>query len=158
METYRTQTNRGQKIRIRKTRIQEFRPSVDSLGIDLGTLRLAALAGVVAVSLAIAPLRAQAIGCLSGAAAGAVAGHVAGHHGVIGAIGGCVVGHHLAAKKKREEQARKWISDYAVAPAGSARQAKDAVRIQALAKKKVDIAVQWEAAQRPAAEPSMANP
>ncbi len=123
-----------------------------------GSVLMVAMAGAVAVSLAVAPPRAQAIGCLSGAAAGAVAGHVAGHHGVIGAIGGCVVGHHLAVKKKREEQARKLIADYDVAPAGSARQAKDAAGIEALARKKVDVAVQWEAARRPAADSPMGNP
>lgn len=46
----------------------------------------------------------EAKGCLKGAAVGAVAGHVAGRHAVLGAAAGCVVGHHLAKKKRREEQ------------------------------------------------------
>jgi hypothetical protein len=85
-----------------------------------------------------------AIGCLSGGAAGAVAGHVAGHHAVVGAVGGCMVGHHLAVKKKQEEQANKLIADYATSPEGSPQQAKDAAGIQKLAQKKVPIAVKWE--------------
>ena len=87
--------------------------------------------------------QAQAIGCLSGAAGGAVAGHVAGHHAVIGAITGCAVGHHLAVKKKEEAEANALIADYATSHNDPARQAKDAVSIEKLAKKKVDVAVKW---------------
>ena len=47
--------------------------------------------------------RAQAAGCLKGAAVGGVAGHYAGHHGVLGAGAGCVIGHHEANKHAREK-------------------------------------------------------
>ncbi|MDE1915710.1 MAG: hypothetical protein KGJ57_02360 [Sphingomonadales bacterium] len=39
---------------------------------------------------AIAPVQAQAKGCVRGAVAGAVVGHYAGHHAVAGAVGGCI--------------------------------------------------------------------
>ncbi len=97
-----------------------------------------------AAALAFTTLPAHAIGCISGGAAGAVAGHVAGHHAVIGAVGGCVVGHHLAVKKKEEDQANKLIADYATSPAGSPQQTKDAAGIAKLAQKKVPVAVKWE--------------
>jgi hypothetical protein len=47
--------------------------------------------------------RAQAAGCLKGAAVGGVAGHYAGHHGVLGTGAGCVIGHHEATKHAREK-------------------------------------------------------
>lgn len=97
----------------------------------------------------------HAMGCLSGGAAGAVAGHVAGHHAVIGAVGGCLVGHHLAVKKKQEAEASKLIADYAMAPAGSAQQQKDAAGIAKLAHKKVPMAVKWEQ-EHPAGQPNAA--
>jgi uncharacterized protein YcfJ len=55
------------------------------------------LAALVAIS-AVAPLQAQAKGCIKGAIIGGVAGHVAGGHGKLGAVAGCVVGHHEANK------------------------------------------------------------
>jgi hypothetical protein len=48
--------------------------------------------------------RAEAAGCLSGAAVGGVAGHVAGHHGVLGAAAGCAVGHHMANRDRARDQ------------------------------------------------------
>ena len=95
--------------------------------------------------LAMAP--ATRAGCLVGAAAGAVAGHYAHHHAVLGAVGGCIVGHHLAVKKKRTAEARKLIADYS-ATGNAARKARDARAIDKLARKKVPLAVQWEAQQR----------
>jgi hypothetical protein len=66
------------------------------------------LSAVLALAMggALAPIHAEAAGCLKGAAVGGVAGHVAGHHGVLGAAAGCAVGHHEAAKHEREEHAR----------------------------------------------------
>ncbi|KHJ68368.1 hypothetical protein QU24_08600 [Pantoea rodasii] len=49
--------------------------------------------------------QAQAEGCLKGAVVGAAAGHVA-HHAVMGAVAGCAVGHHMASKKKKEDEAK----------------------------------------------------
>ena len=105
--------------------------------------------GLAALTLTTAP--AHAVGCLSGAAAGAVAGHVAGHHAVIGAAGGCMLGHHLAVKKKEETEANALIADYATAGEDPARQAKDAVGIEKLAKKKIPVAVKWEQEHQPGA-------
>jgi len=48
---------------------------------------------------------AEAKGCIKGAVVGGVAGHMAGH-GVMGAAAGCAVGHHMAAKKRAEQQAQ----------------------------------------------------
>jgi hypothetical protein len=79
-----------------------YRPLLNYLDchMKLGYLALTtALAGGIAVAGA---GRAQAVGCLSGAAAGAVAGHYAGHHAVLGAVGGCIAGHEIA--KHREEK------------------------------------------------------
>jgi hypothetical protein len=45
---------------------------------------------------AIAPMTAEAKGCVKGAIVGGVAGHYAGHHGFLGAAAGCIVGHHMA--------------------------------------------------------------
>lgn len=102
------------------------------------------LTATLAISvLSFATTAAHAVGCLSGAAGGAVAGHVAGHHAVIGAAGGCMLGHHLAVKKKEEEQANKLIADYATTGSGSEQQRKDAEGIAKLAHKKVPVAVKW---------------
>ena len=51
---------------------------------------------------AIAPVPAEAKGCLKGALVGGVAGHYARHHAVLGALGGCAVGHHLANEKDKQ--------------------------------------------------------
>lgn len=59
---------------------------------------------LVALTLSVASLGAQAKGCLKGAAVGGIGGHVAGHHGVIGAVAGCAVGRHLANKKDKQQQ------------------------------------------------------
>ncbi len=95
--------------------------------------------------LTIAP--ASQAGCLTGAAVGAVAGHYAHHHAILGAVGGCVVGHHLAVKKKRTADARKLIADYATSR-DPRRKARDAREIDKLARRKVPLAMQWEAQQR----------
>lgn len=50
--------------------------------------------------------RAQAAGCLKGAAVGGVGGHFVGKgHAVVGAAGGCLVGHHMASQKAKEDAA-----------------------------------------------------
>ena len=54
------------------------------------------LAALVIIA-AIAPLQAEAKGCIKGAIVGGVAGHMVGH-GKVGAAAGCVVGHHEANK------------------------------------------------------------
>jgi len=64
-----------------------------------------AFAGAAVLLASIAAPGAQAAGCLSGAAVGGIAGHMAGHHGLLGAAGGCAVGHHMA-NRRREEQDR----------------------------------------------------
>jgi len=48
---------------------------------------------------AMAPLRADAKGCIKGAIVGAIAGHMVGH-GKLGAAAGCIVGHHDANKPR----------------------------------------------------------
>ena len=62
----------------------------------------------LATPMALAPIPANAIGCLSGAAAGGVAGHYMGHHAVKGAIAGCIAGHYakkaMVAHKKAQQQ------------------------------------------------------
>jgi hypothetical protein len=67
-------------------------------------LLLAAMA--MAPGVALAPIHAQAAGCLKGAAVGGIAGHVAGHHTMLGAAAGCAIGHHEAAKHAREDRAQ----------------------------------------------------
>jgi hypothetical protein len=64
------------------------------------------LIGGVALVLAaaIAPLPAEAKGCVKGAFVGGVAGHYAGHHAVLGAAAGCIIGQHAAKKHEREMQ------------------------------------------------------
>jgi uncharacterized protein YcfJ len=52
---------------------------------------------------AIAPLQAEAKGCIKGAIVGGIAGHMAGH-GKLGAAAGCAVGHHEANKPSPEAQ------------------------------------------------------
>ena len=44
-----------------------------------------------------APMQAEAKGCIKGAIVGGVAGHMAGH-GKMGAAAGCAIGHHEANK------------------------------------------------------------
>lgn len=51
-------------------------------------------------ALALAPVPAEAKGCIKGALVGGVAGHMV-HHGIVGALGGCVVGHHIANEKPK---------------------------------------------------------
>jgi hypothetical protein len=58
--------------------------------------------GSVLLGMALAPVAAEAKGCLKGAIVGGVAGHVAGH-GKVGAVAGCIIGHHEA--NKRDEKA-----------------------------------------------------
>jgi uncharacterized protein YcfJ len=60
------------------------------------------LAALVIIA-AIAPLQAQAKGCIKGAIVGGVAGHMVGH-GKVGAAAGCVVGHHEANKPRSNPQ------------------------------------------------------
>ena len=57
------------------------------------------LSSIAALALitAMAPLQAQAKGCIKGAIVGGVAGHMAGQ-GKLGAAAGCAVGHHDANK------------------------------------------------------------
>jgi len=52
---------------------------------------------------AIAPLQAEAKGCIKGAIVVGIAGHLAGH-GKLGAVVGCVVGHHEANKPPSNQQ------------------------------------------------------
>jgi hypothetical protein len=54
---------------------------------------LVALAAIAAL----APIQAEAKGCIKGAIVGGIAGHLVGH-GKLGAAAGCVVGHHEANK------------------------------------------------------------
>lgn len=62
----------------------------------------------IAATMAIVGLLAGAgtaqAGCLTGAAAGGVAGHFAGHHPILGAMAGCAIGHHMAKKKRMQQQ------------------------------------------------------
>jgi len=51
----------------------------------------------------IAPLQAEAKGCIKGAIVGGIAGHMAGH-GKLGAAAGCVVGHHEANKPQPSQE------------------------------------------------------
>jgi uncharacterized protein YcfJ len=56
------------------------------------------LAALVVIA-AIAPIQAEAKGCIKGAIVGGIVGHVAGH-GKVGAAAGCVIGHHEANKPR----------------------------------------------------------
>jgi predicted Na+-dependent transporter len=58
------------------------------------------LAALVVIA-AVAPLQAEAKGCIKGAIVGGIAGHMAGH-GKMGAVAGCVIGHHEANKPHPE--------------------------------------------------------
>ncbi|MCW2316068.1 hypothetical protein SAMN06265338_12012 [Rhodoblastus acidophilus] len=58
-------------------------------------------AALVALAL-IAPVQAQAKGCIKGAIVGGVAGHMAGH-GKLGAVAGCAIGHHEANKSRPQQ-------------------------------------------------------
>jgi hypothetical protein len=62
------------------------------------------VAMTIAAGLALAPMHAQAAGCVKGAVVGGVAGHVAGHHGLLGAGVGCAIGHHEATKEQEHSQ------------------------------------------------------
>jgi hypothetical protein len=64
--------------------------------------RVTTLFGVGAVSfgLALAPIAAQAKGCIKGAIVGGAAGHYAAHHGLLGAAAGCIIGRHEANRRK----------------------------------------------------------
>lgn len=57
------------------------------------------LLAALLVIAAIAPLQAEAEGCIKGAIVGGIAGHIAGH-GALGAAAGCAVGHHEANKPR----------------------------------------------------------
>ena len=50
------------------------------------------------LGIALAPVAAEAKGCIKGAIVGGVAGHLAGH-GKVGAVAGCIIGHHEANKR-----------------------------------------------------------
>jgi uncharacterized protein YcfJ len=63
-------------------------------------IRILATLAVIAT---IAPLQAEAKGCIKGAIVGGVAGHMAGH-GKLGAAAGCVVGHHEANKPRPSQE------------------------------------------------------
>lgn len=67
---------------------------------------LLSAAVALALGAAFAPMRADAEGCLKGAAVGGVAGHMAGHHTMLGAGAGCAIGHHEASKHEREDRAQ----------------------------------------------------
>lgn len=54
----------------------------------------------------VAPVAAEAKGCIKGAVVGGVAGHMAGHHGLLGAAAGCAIGHHEADKADAARNAR----------------------------------------------------
>jgi uncharacterized protein YcfJ len=55
------------------------------------------------LAIALAPVAAEAKGCIKGAIVGGIAGHLAGH-GKVGAVAGCVIGHHEANKRDRDNQ------------------------------------------------------
>jgi len=59
---------------------------------------------MMAFGVTLAPIHADAAGCLKGAAVGGVAGHMAGHHTLLGAGAGCAIGHHEASKHEREDR------------------------------------------------------
>lgn len=56
------------------------------------------LLGTIVLGMALAPVAAEAKGCIKGAIVGGVAGHLAGH-GKVGAVAGCIIGHHEASKR-----------------------------------------------------------
>jgi hypothetical protein len=60
------------------------------------------LAALVVIA-AIAPLQAEAKGCIKGAIVGGIAVHMDGH-GKVGAAAGCAVGHHEANKTRSNQQ------------------------------------------------------
>ncbi len=63
----------------------------------VGTFLKVALIGL---ALLLAPVTAEAKGCIKGAIVGAIAGHYAVHHGILGAAAGCYVGRHEANRRK----------------------------------------------------------
>jgi hypothetical protein len=56
--------------------------------------------GAVGLGLALAPVAAEAKGCIKGAIIGGAAGHFTVHHGLAGAAAGCVIGRHEANRRK----------------------------------------------------------
>ena len=58
--------------------------------------------GTALALILLAPVAADAKGCIKGAIVGGAVGHFAAHHGVIGAAAGCVIGRHEANKHARE--------------------------------------------------------
>ena len=62
--------------------------------------------GTFVLCLALAPVAAEAKGCIKGAIVGGIAGHMAGH-GKVGAVAGCVIGHHEANKRAAEKTEQK---------------------------------------------------
>ena len=55
------------------------------------------------LGVALAPVAAEAKGCIKGAIVGGVAGHLAGH-GKVGAVAGCIIGHHEANKQDAQKR------------------------------------------------------
>jgi len=58
------------------------------------------------LGLALAPVAAEAKGCIKGAIVGGIAGHMAGH-GKVGVVAGCIIGHHEASKRDAEKADQK---------------------------------------------------
>jgi hypothetical protein len=74
--------------------------------------------GAVGLGLVLAPVAAEAKGCIKGAIVGGAAGHYTGHHGLLGAAAGCVIGRHEA--NRRESMPPRSTHPQASGP-GSAR-------------------------------------
>jgi uncharacterized protein YcfJ len=64
------------------------------------------LLGTIVLGMALAPVAAEAKGCIKGAIVGGIAGHMAGH-GKVGAVAGCIIGHHEANKRDAEKADQK---------------------------------------------------
>ena len=58
------------------------------------------------VGIALAPVAAEAKGCIKGAIVGGIAGHMAGH-GKVGVVAGCIIGRHEANKRDAEKADQK---------------------------------------------------
>jgi uncharacterized protein YcfJ len=58
------------------------------------------------LGIALAPVAAEAKGCIKGAVVGGLAGHMAGH-GKIGAVAGCFIGRHEANKQDAQKSDQK---------------------------------------------------
>jgi hypothetical protein len=56
--------------------------------------------GAVGLGLALAPVAAEAKGCIKGAIIGGAAGHFTVHHGLLGAAAGCIIGRREANRRK----------------------------------------------------------